>query len=183
MKYFVIIILFAVVFFLVGYFGMDIIHEKIIKDKVLSVSSEMDLPTPSSYPSITPSTTPTPTSTPVPPTPKPTITSTPTTTPITQPKVSSQEIHAFMERFAGQYGIDVNILRHIAVCESGFNPTAINGPYAGLYQFNSLTWKNNRILMGEDTDSDLRFNAEEAIQTAAYLMSLGKFYLWPNCIP
>jgi soluble lytic murein transglycosylase-like protein len=88
-----------------------------------------------------------------------------------------------MERFAGQYAVDVNVLRHIAVCESGFNPSAVNGLYAGLYQFNVTTWKNGRVLMGEDTNPDLRFNAEESIQTAAYLISQGKRYLWPNCYP
>lgn len=89
----------------------------------------------------------------------------------------------FIERFAGQYGVDPNVLRHVAVCESGFRADAINGPYAGLFQFNVNTWKNNRKLMGEDTNLDLRFNAEEATQTAAYLMSIGKRGIWPNCYP
>lgn len=103
--------------------------------------------------------------------------------PIPQPSVSSEEIHKFIERFAGQYGVDPNVLRHIAVCESGFNPIAVNGSYAGLYQFTSVTWKNTRIEMGEDTNPDLRFNVEEAIQTATYIISVGKQGIWPNCYP
>ena len=46
-----------------------------------------------------------------------------------------------------------------------------------------LTVKNLRKEFGEDTDPNLRFNAEEAIQTAAYGLSKGKSALWPNCTP
>ena len=117
------------------------------------------------------------------PTTVPTNTPTPTPTHIPQPVVSSEEIHKLMERFAGQYGVDVNVLRHIATCESGFNPSAVNSGYVGLYQFNKTAWINNRRLMGEDQNPDLRFNAEESVQTAAYLISNGKRSLWPNCYP
>ena len=88
-----------------------------------------------------------------------------------------------MARFALQYGVDVNVLRHVAVCESGFNTNASNGPYAGLYQFSRIAWKSNRALMGEEVDFNLRFDAEEATQTAAFIISTGKTYLWPNCYP
>jgi hypothetical protein len=37
--------------------------------------------------------------------------------------------------------------------------------------------------MGEDADIDLRLNAEEAVQTAAYAYSLGNDSIWPNCAP
>lgn len=182
MKWLGITILFIIAFFLAGYFGTDIYFKKIGEGNVLSENIENDQDKISPAPTMTPSPSPTLTPTPTPsPTPKPTNTPTPTTIP--QPKFSSQEIQGFMERFAGQYGDDVNILRHIAVCESGFNPSSINGPYAGLFQFNKTTWKNNRLLMGEDTNPDLRLNAEESTQTAAYLISRGKRYLWPNCYP
>jgi soluble lytic murein transglycosylase-like protein len=123
-----------------------------------------------------------PTPTPVPtriPTPIPT--STPTSIP--QPKFSQEEIHGFIERFAGQYGVDPNVLRHIATCESGFNAQAVNGPYVGLYQFGSSAWISNRVLMGEDASLDLRFNAEESAQTAAFVVSRGIKNIWPNCFP
>jgi soluble lytic murein transglycosylase-like protein len=96
---------------------------------------------------------------------------------------SSEQINVFIERFAGQYGVDANVLRHVAVCESGFNPHASNLSYAGLYQFTSNTWGNYRKQMGEDENPDLRFNAEEAVQTAAYIMSIGKTHIWPSCVP
>ncbi len=184
MQKFLIIILFMSVFFLAGYFGMGVIDDKYFKGKVLSELSEKVPDTPASATIPAPAPTTPPTSTPTTastPTPKPT--KVPTATPIPQPKVTSAEIHGFMERFSGQYGVDVNVLRHLAVCESGFNPSAISGPYGGLYQFNITTWKNNRILMGEDIDPNLRFNAEESVQTAAFLISMGKRYLWPNCYP
>ncbi|MCL5019997.1 MAG: transglycosylase SLT domain-containing protein [Patescibacteria group bacterium] len=157
------------------------LSQKPTRVKVLSYFSQATpTPTPTPIPTSTP--TPLPTATPLP-TPTFTPTPTPTPTPIPQPKFTQKEIHMFIERFAGQYGVDPNVLRHVAVCESGFRADAINGPYAGLFQFNVNTWKNNRKLMGEDTNLDLRFNAEEATQTAAYLMSIGKRGIWPNCYP
>lgn len=125
---------------------------------------------------LTPSVTPIPTVTPMP---------TPTLlpTPIPQPEFTSQEINGLIDRFASQYGVNPHVLRRIAICESGFNPKAKNGPYAGLFQFSSSTWSNNRLLIGEDIDSGLRYNAEEATQTAAYMLSQGKGYSWPNCLP
>ena len=114
-------------------------------------------------------------------TPKPTKSATPASVP--QPQFSQEQIEGFMTRFALQYGVDVNVLRHIAVCESGFNTNASNGPYAGLYQFGKTAWKSNRALMGEEVDFNLRFDAEEATQTAAFIISKGKTYLWPNCYP
>lgn len=173
-----ILAVFAVIFFLLGYFGMGFIHKRFKNKMVLSDSSEKI-----SYPTTLPTTPiPTPTQTPSP-TPKPTNAPIPTPTYIPQLKASPQEIHGFMERFSGQYGIDVNVLRHVAVCESDFDPLAQNGKYAGLYQFDVVTWQNNRRLMGEEINPDLRFNAEEAVQTAAFLISKGKRYLWPNCFP
>jgi hypothetical protein len=175
-----ILLLTVLCFLLIGYFATAIVDKRFFKKAVLSESTDVVVEDPTPTPTLTPI----PTSTPTPtasPTPKPK--NTPTPSPVPQPKISQAEIHALMERFAGQYAVDVNILRHIAVCESGFDPGAVNGPYAGLYQFNSTTWKKNRILMGEDTNPDLRFNAEESIQTTAYLISQGKRYLWPNCYP
>lgn len=124
------------------------------------------------------------TPTPLPsPTPTPLPTTGPTPTSVSQPKFSQEEIHGFIERFAGQYGVDPNVLRHIAVCESGFRTDAVNGPYTGLYQFGSSSWVNNRQLMGEDGSLDLRFNAEESVQTAAFIVSKGIKNIWPNCFP
>lgn len=141
-------------------------------------------PKPTSTPSPTPTSTPTPTNTPTPspsPTPSPKMTPTPASP--SQPIYTSEQINTFIERFAAQYGVDPNVLRHIAICESNLNQTSINGPYAGLYQFDSNTWKNNRQLMGEDTNPDLRLNAEEAVQTAAFVISIGRGGIWPNCFP
>lgn len=174
--------------FLLGYFGMSFWGEDIfLKGEVLSqeysIAEDGSLTLdPSSDPTITPSPisslAPEPTEIPGP-TPSPT----PTSTPIPQPIFSSEEIHGFIERFAGQYGVDPNVLRHLAVCESGFNPLAEKLNYAGLFQFSPNTWIKYRQLMREDADVDLRLNAEEAVQTAAYVYSLGNDFIWPNCAP
>src|SRR3989344_1856462 len=149
---------------------------------VLGMDAVIPTPTVTPVPSTTPTPLPSMTPTPIPTkTPKPTIIPTPFPTIIPQPAYTSQQINELIERFAVQYNVDPNVIRHIAICESGFNPSAVNGPYAGLFQFKGKTWSNSRIQMGEDSQPDLRFNAEEAIQTGAYLISQGKFYLWPNC--
>lgn len=150
---------------------------------VLSTAIEKPIPTVSPTPTPLPSPTqtpkPTPTRKPLPKnTPTPTLTPTPTPVP-----VSSEQINGFIDKYAGQYSVDPNALRHIAVCESGFNPNAVNGPYAGLYQFASSTWSNNRALMGKDPNPSLRLNAEESVQTAAFLLSTKGAGFWPNCQP
>ena len=124
----------------------------------------------------TPTPSPTPTATP-----RPTPESTKTPEPIVS--FSPEEINTLVDRFAAQYGVNPHVLRHTAVCESGFNPNAVNGSYVGLYQFGPITWVNYRIKMGEDINTSLRSNAEEAIQTAAFVYSQNSQGIWPNCVP
>jgi len=173
---------FLITFFLgalFGYFGLRFFEKKaLIEAVVLSQKVEQEIPTPTLFPTSTPTPTPKPTSTPIP---KPTLTPTPTLIP--QPIFTSQEINSFIDRFAGQYGVSPHVLRHIALCESGFNPNAKNLSYGGLYQFSPNTWIKYRQLLGEETSPDLRFNAEEAVQTAAYVLSLNQAYIWPSCVP
>lgn len=130
--------------------------------------------------------TPTPTTSPiVTPSPLQSSTPTPVKTPTSMPQIkySSQEINSYIDRFAGQYSVDPNIIRHIALCESGFNANAKYLSYGGLFQFSTSTWQSWRRKMGEDINADLRFNAEEAVQTAAYVISKGSLGIWPNCKP
>ncbi len=143
-----------------------------------------------SLPSITTTPTPTPTETPTP-TPTKKITPPPaggpTPTPSagwrTQPQFSSAEIYAFTEKYGILYAVDPNVIRHVTLCESGFNPSAKNYIYAGLFQFDTNTWIIYRQKMGLSADPDLRYHAEEAIRTGTYILSLGKTGLWPNCYP
>jgi soluble lytic murein transglycosylase-like protein len=127
---------------------------------------------------------PTPTPTPVP-TPEVTLvpTSSPKPTPSQSPKTvySSEQINIFIDRFSGMYGVNPHLVRKIAICESGFNTYAVNGGYAGLFQFGTGSWSSTRRLLGKSGAPELRFNPEEAIQTAAFALSLGKAGLWPNC--
>lgn len=164
---------------LVGGGGIFFSEENIFgEEEILSPQFEIITPTPS--PTTEPTNTPTPTPKPKP---QPTPTLKPTPTPISQTKVSSEQINSLIERFASQYGVDPSVLRSIAVCESGFNPLATNLNYAGLYQFTPTTWTKYRGQLGEDTNPDLRFNAEEAVQTAAYVLSLSQTSIWPSCMP
>ncbi|MFC1711869.1 transglycosylase SLT domain-containing protein [Patescibacteria group bacterium] len=141
-------------------------------------------PSPSPSPTLTPKPSPT-----LSPTLKPTAVPTPVPTPIPspspskQPVFSSEEINSFIDQYAREYSVDPNILRHIAVCESGFNPLAENLYYAGLYQFSANTWSKYQILLNEDTNPDLRFNAKAAVKTAAYVLSINQEYIWPSCVP
>jgi len=151
-----------------------IMHNSKPGEKVLAVATVVPSPTDTATP------TPSPTPTAIPtlkPTPKP------TPTPVPQPTFSSEQIYEFTNRFAGQYGVSPDVLRYIAICESGFRASAKNYVYVGLYQFNAATWKNLRIKMGEDPNPALRSNAEEAVQTAAYALSIGDKTIWPNCNP
>jgi hypothetical protein len=141
------------------------------------LASQLLTPSPTSSPTDSPSPVPTPL-------PFPTPVQTKTPTPVFTPSpVSSQEINGFIDRFAGQYGVDPNVIRHLAICESGFRPNAVNGDYVGLFQFGPITWKNIRAEIGEDTNINLRYSAEESTQTAAYALSKGKGKIWPNCVP
>lgn len=137
---------------------------------------------PSSEPTLRPTAAPTPRpsleSTPaVTATPKPTPTETPT--PI--PPVDGAQLDQWFTQYAGHYSVDRELLRRIAVCESKLNQMAVNGPYGGLYQFTESSWRSTRIAMSENSESSLRFNAEEAIKTAAFKISVSGTGAWPTC--
>lgn len=132
-----------------------------------------------------PTFTPTPTVTPSPtptrkPTPRPTATPTPTPRP-TPIIVTSSELETFFSKYSGEYSVDKELLKRIANCESGFNTNASSHGYAGLFQFSEGIWTSTRTLMGQNPDANLRSNAEEAIRTAAFMVSQNHLYIWPNC--
>ncbi|NMB57194.1 transglycosylase family protein [Candidatus Beckwithbacteria bacterium] len=97
------------------------------------------------------------------------------------PVVSPIELEGFFTNYASIYNLDANKLKAIAKCESGFNPLALNGIYGGLFQFAPATWVSNRKALGQDEDTNLRFNAEEAIETAVYKISRDGTSAWPVC--
>lgn len=155
-------------------------YQKVLGDSTTYISPLMgtDKLTPLPTPTVTLTTTPTPT-----PTPTKKITPKPTPTPKPQPQFTSAEIYAFTEKYGILYAVDPNVIRHVALCESGFNPSAKNYVYAGLFQFDTNTWITYRQKLGLDADPDLRYHAEEAVKTAAYVFSLKKTGLWPYCYP
>lgn len=127
--------------------------------------------------------TPLPTSTPTPtPTATPTTIPTATATPTPLPVIAPGELDSLFTKYAQAYQVDGELLKRIAQCESRFNAQAENGPYAGMFQFLDQTWIGVRTRMGENPDVGLRKNAEEAIKTAAHLISNGGQRAWANCL-
>ena len=145
----------------------------VVASPVSPSPTETPPPTPTQSPSPIPS--PTETSTPT-----PTLTPTQTPTPTTPPATPG-ELDAWFTKYSSEYSIDRTKLWNIAVCESGLNMNAKNGDYGGLYQFASGTWQRTRSAMNVDGNTDLRFNPEEAIKTAAFKISVSGYASWPNC--
>jgi hypothetical protein len=143
-------------------------------------------PTNTPTPTIMPTNTPTPTllptetpmPTPVPPTAIPTLTPTPLPTRV---PASPADIDGFFTKYSQEYAVEVDLLRKIAYCESGYNSQSTNGVYGGMYQFHTDSWVSVRTAMSADTNPDLRFNPEEAIKTAAYKISVHGTSAWPAC--
>ncbi len=114
--------------------------------------------------------------------------STPTPTPAPPPlppppppMATPSEIDEWFRKYSGEYRVGEDILRKIAVCESGYNSLATNGIYVGMFQFSPGAWTSARSRMGQNTDLGLRLNAEESIKTAAFKISVDGTGAWPNC--
>lgn len=135
-------------------------------------------PTMTPLPTATPTPTPSPTNTPTP-TPLPTATPSPLPTPTSMPQSSYE---SDFDSASSLYNVNKDKLKKIAMCESGINPAAVNGPYGGMFQFTSETWVSTRRQMGRDENPELRFNAKESIDTAAYKISIGGENAWANCL-
>lgn len=88
---------------------------------------------------------------------------------------------AWFNQYGSQFGVEPELLKKIAYCESHYNPGAQNGPYGGMYQYLDSTWQATRNLMGLDPDPDLRFDAEQSIMTSAFKIKAGGIRAWPVC--
>lgn len=95
--------------------------------------------------------------------------------------ITPVELEPLFDKYCGEYGLNKEMMKKIANCESHFNSQAVNGPYGGMYQFSVSTWRSNRQAMGLDSNPDLRFNAEESIKTAAFKISRDGTGAWPVC--
>ena len=100
---------------------------------------------------------------------------------VIQSQPAPSDVDTLIEMYATEYGVNKDMMVHIAKCESGFRSNAVNGPYAGIYQFVASTWSSNRRAMGLDPDPTLRYNLEEAVKTAAFKMSRDGYGAWPVC--
>ena len=112
--------------------------------------------------------------------------STPTPKPKPTPKLlpspaTATQMDAWFTEYANNQSVSIEMLRKIAICESGYNQFAQNGIYGGLFQFSTSTWKSTRGQMNADPNPDLRYNAEEAIKTAAFRFATSGQAAWPNC--
>lgn len=157
-----------------------------IQDEAVSTPDAINTPTP------TPSDTPSPTPTPKPSlTPRPSVTPKPTPsdtpiptaspTPSVIPSAQPYDAISLVSKYAQEYGVEERVLYTIGQCESGFNPTSVNGPYGGVFQFHHSSWVSTRDSMGLDPNPDLRFNPEESIKTAAFKMARDGTGAWPAC--
>lgn len=163
-----------------------IVEEKSGIFSMFHKKEQIIMPIPSGNPTPLPTFTPTPTNTPTP-TPTPTNTPTPTLTPtptVYVPPPAPDEIDGYFRKYASEFSAEESLMRKIAACESGYNNMSHNKTYdyAGMYQFSRETWVNTRNSMGQDSNPDLRFNAEEAIKTAAYKIAQGGQRAWANCL-
>lgn len=136
--------------------------------------------TTTSTPTPSPTDTPTPTQTKVPVV-TPTVQQTKTEEPTPVKEIPVSNYDELITLYAAQYGADPTKMKVIAQCESGMRPEALNGSFGGMYQFLASTWSSNRNAMGENPDPALRFNAEEAIKTAAFKMGRDGYGAWPVC--
>jgi len=157
------------------------------RNKNLNVKGVFIKATPTLLPTatLTPTETPTSTET-ITPSPKPTITPTPTPNPTATPKptavpATSEQLEEWFEKYSSEYSVSKDKLRAIAVCESNLKTNAVNGDYAGLYQFSKNAWLSTRKAMNLESDLNLRFNPEESIKTAAFKIAGGGIGSWPNC--
>ncbi len=96
-------------------------------------------------------------------------------------QLESSDKSPLYEKYGALYGVSPLMLQRIASCESGERANAVNGPYAGMFQFVAATWSSNRRAMGEDPNPALRYVAEEAVKTAAFKMSRDGYGAWPAC--
>ena len=111
-----------------------------------------------------------------------TVTPTLTPTPTPRPLISAPtDLEPLFEEFSITYSVEKNKLKFIAKCESNFNVGVWKEPYAGLYQFDEVTWTKYRNLMEKDPNINLRFGARESIETAAFVVSIGNERIWPTC--
>ena len=175
----IILVLAPIIGFTAGIFAMQKFDGKTSEDgQVLSYYEEpLNSPTPSNTPTLIPTETPSPIPTKIP-TPAPT--DIPTAVP-TKIIIAPSDLEPLFDEFSEKFGVDENLLKKIANCESHFNQGVWKEPYAGMYQFSESTWAKYRNLMGKDPNSNLRFGARESIETAAYVLSIGQSHIWPTC--
>lgn len=90
-----------------------------------------------------------------------------------QPRCSRVDVDRAIHDAAVTYGVSEARLSCLARRESTMNPSASNGRYAGLYQFDGPTW----LLTPWTSESP--YEPWPAAQGAAFLISRGQGSRWP----
>jgi soluble lytic murein transglycosylase-like protein len=92
-------------------------------------------------------------------------------------KNSKEEVQTMIDRYAQKYGVDSAKLKRVAMCESGFNQFAVSrGGHMGVFQFAARTFAANSARIGLVNSNP--FNAEQNVETAAYMFSIGQEWQW-----
>ncbi len=125
---------------------------------------------------------PTPTNIPMPIIPIIPLTIIPTLTPAPLITLQQSNYESLFDQYSQEYGVDRELMKRIAKCESRINPGSKNGIYGGMFQFAEQTWISTRNQIGLDPNPDLRFSAQDAIQAAAFKISRGGIGAWRGCL-
>src|SRR3989344_2625584 len=56
--------------------------------------------------------------------------------------VAPSDLDSWFRKYADEYGVDENLLKKIAKCESGFNAGSNSGYYGGMFQYAASTWSS-----------------------------------------
>lgn len=91
-------------------------------------------------------------------------------------RYSKEEVIELIKHYSAHYSIDPARPLRIAKCESGYNQFAKNksSSASGIFQFLNKTWASKPLAkQGKSV-----FDAPANVQTAVWLMSLGKWQMW-----
>ena len=156
----------------------NLLASSAITNETKPAASPLPLPSPEATPTVSPKPIP---SLALKAIPLPTPISSPIPTPLPSP-TTPVNLEELFTLYANKESVSRVLLRKIAVCESNLNSLALSRfGYAGLYQFSENAWKSTRRVMNLNPDPALRFNAEEAIKTAAFKIATGGTGAWPEC--
>jgi hypothetical protein len=88
----------------------------------------------------------------------------------------AEAVRAVVLAAAMSHGVDPDVMDRIALCESGYNARAMNGPYVGVFQLGST--KQKQFLAEGYTDL---FDAAQQANFVAERLAAGEIASWAGC--